>query len=86
MLVELAFTYQTIVALSEELTIATTKVHTGCYLHIYIPFLLGLCPKSIKLCGTSGKNHFSEMKGDIGISHHEKEGEKEDAYTETGDH
>ena len=44
-LVELAFKCQTIVALSAELTKGTTKVHTGC---IYIPFLLGLCPKSKK--------------------------------------
>ena len=44
-LVELAFTYQTIVALSAELTKATTQVHSGCYLRIYIPFLLGLSPK-----------------------------------------
>ena len=44
----IAFTYQTIVALSAELTKATTKVHTGCHLPIYIPFLLGLCPKSQK--------------------------------------
>ena len=32
------------------------------------------------------KNHFSEMKGNVGVPHHEKEGEQEDAYTETGDH
>ena len=30
------------------------------------------------------KNHFSEMKGGVGMSLHEKEGEQEDAYTETG--
>ena len=73
---ELAFTYQTIVALSAELTKATTtKVHTGCYLCIYIPFLLGLCPKS-KSMWNKWKNHFSEMKGDVGMSHHEKEGNK----------
>ena len=29
------------------------------------------------------KNHFSEMKGDVGMSPHEKEREQEDAYTET---
>ena len=29
------------------------------------------------------KNHFSEMKGDVGMSPHEKEGEQEDAYTKT---
>ena len=29
------------------------------------------------------KNHFSEMKGDVGISLHEKEGKQEDAYTKT---
>ena len=32
------------------------------------------------------KNHFSEMKGDVGMSLHEKEEEQEDAYTETGSH
>ena len=30
------------------------------------------------------KNHFSEMKGGVGMSPHEKEGEQEDAYTKTG--
>ena len=74
-LVELAFTYQTIVALSAELTKATTKVHTGCHLPIYISFLLGLCPKS-KSMWNKWKNHFSEMKGDVGMSHHKKEGNK----------
>ena len=29
------------------------------------------------------KNHFSEMKGDVGMSPHEKEREQEDAYTKT---
>ena len=36
--------------------------------------------------GYKWKNHFSEMKGDVGMSLHEKEGEQEDAYTETGSH
>ena len=31
------------------------------------------------------KNHFSEMKGDVGMSLHEKEGEQEDANTEVID-
>ena len=77
-LVELAFTYQTIVALSAKLTKATTKVHTGCHLPISIPFLLGLCPK-YKSMLNKWKNHFSEMKGDVGMSLHEKEGEQEDS-------
>ena len=29
------------------------------------------------------KNHFSEVKGDVGMSVHEKVGEQEDTYTET---
>ena len=29
------------------------------------------------------KNHFCEMKGDVGMSVHEKEREQEDAYTKT---
>ena len=29
------------------------------------------------------KNHFSEMKGDVGMSPHEKEEEQEDVYTKT---
>ena len=32
------------------------------------------------------KNHFHEMKGDVGMSHHEKEREQEDAYTKTESH
>ena len=32
------------------------------------------------------KNHFSEMKGDVGMSLHEKEGEQGDAYTKTETH
>ena len=32
------------------------------------------------------KNHFSEMKGDVAMSPHEKEGEQEDAYTKTEAH
>ena len=31
-------------------------------------------------------NHFSEMKGDVGMSLHEKEGEQKDAYTKTETH
>ena len=77
MLVELAFTYQTIVALSAKLTKATTKVHTGCHLPIYIPFI-GALPQIKKVCEQVEK-HFSEMKGDVGMSLHEKEGEQEDA-------
>ena len=32
------------------------------------------------------KNHFSEMKGDVGMSTHEKEEEQGDAYTKTETH
>ena len=32
------------------------------------------------------KNHFPEMKGDVGMSVHEKGGEQVDAWTETGIH
>ena len=32
------------------------------------------------------KNYFSEMKGDVGISPYEKEGEQEGAYTKTETH
>ena len=32
------------------------------------------------------KNHFSEIKGDVGMSLHEKEGEQEDAYTKAETH
>ena len=78
-LVELAFTYQTIVALSAKLTKATTKVHTGCHLPIYVSFLLGLCAPNKKSRWNKWKNNFSEMKGDVGMSLHEKEGEQEDA-------
>ena len=32
------------------------------------------------------KNHFYEMKGDVGMSGHEKEREQEDEYTKTESH
>ena len=32
------------------------------------------------------KNHFDEMKGDVGMSVHEKERKQEDAYTKTQTH
>ena len=32
------------------------------------------------------KYRYSEIKGDGGMSFHQKEGEQEDAYTETGSH
>ena len=32
------------------------------------------------------KNHFYEMKGDVGMSGHEKERKQEDAYTKTQTH
>ena len=73
-LAELVFEYQTIVALSAKLTKATTKVHTEYHLPIYIPFLLGLCPK-YKSMWNKWENHFSEMKVDVGMPLHEKEGE-----------
>ena len=31
-------------------------------------------------------NHFFEMKGDVGMSGHEKEREQEDAFTQTQTH
>ena len=34
-------------------------------------------------CLLQMENHFSEMKGDVGMSPHEKEREQEDAYTKT---
>ena len=43
---------------------------------------MGLCPRLKNECN-KWKNHFSEMKGDVGMSPHKKEGEQEDAYTET---
>ena len=32
------------------------------------------------------KNHFPEMKGDVGMSSHEKEGEQENAHPKTDSH
>ena len=32
------------------------------------------------------KNHFYKMKGDVGMSGHEKEGKQEDAYTKIQTH
>ena len=39
-----------------------------------------------KMSGTNGKNHFYKMKGDVGMSGHEKERKQEDAYTKIQTH
>ena len=77
-LVELALTYQTIVVLSAKLTKATTKVHTDVICLSTFHFYWGFAPNKKNMCN-KWKNHFSEMKGDVGMSLHEKEGEQEDA-------
>ena len=68
-----------IAVLSAKLTKATTKVHTGMsstYLHSF--FIWGFTPDQKSMLN-KWKNYFSKMKGDIGKSCHEKEGEQEDA-------
>ena len=54
---------------------AYTKIQTHSY--IFASF------KSIMY---KWKNHFYEMKGDVGMSVHEKERKQEDAYTKTQTH
>ena len=44
---------------------------------------LSLPPVSTRGILYKWKNHFYEMKGDVGMSRHEKEREQEDAYTKT---
>ena len=46
------------------------------YLH---SIFIGALPQIKKFVEQVLKNHFSEMKGDVGMSLHEKEGEQEDA-------
>ena len=48
-------------------------------------FLLGLFPK-VKNKWNKCKNHYHDMKVDVGISGHEKERKQEDAYTKTENH
>ena len=43
-------------------------------------------PDSIHVIFDKWKNHFSEMKGDVGMSPHEIEKEQEDAHPETESH
>ena len=47
---------------------------------------MGLCPKTLKKESNKWKNHFYEIKGDVGMPSHEKEREQEDAYTKTESH
>ena len=74
-------------SLISKLIQATTKAHAGmssAYLHFIFIWVL---PQIKKSMWNKWKNHFSEMKGDVGMSHHEKDGEQEeDAYTKTGNH
>ena len=51
-----------------------------------IKLFMGLCHKNIKNEFNKCKNHFYEMKGDVGMSSHEKGREQEDAYTKTESH
>ena len=55
------------------------KAHNR-FKNIYPCELLGVCDKY------KWKNHFYEMKGDVGMSVHEKERKQEDAYTKTQTH
>ena len=43
----------------------------------------GALPRNKEMSGTSGKKHFYEMKGEVGMSWHEKERQQEVAYTKT---
>ena len=49
-------------------------------------FLCVLCFLLCFLYVYKWKNHFYEMKGDVGMSVHEKERKQEDAYTKTQTH
>ena len=49
---------------------------SSAYLH---SIFIGALPQIKKNMWNKWKNHFSEMKGDVGMSLHEKEGEQEDA-------
>ena len=65
------------------------NAHFHCYFTVSL--LVSLTPAELPFCSTCclgcwASNHFSEMKGDVGMSRHEKEGEQEDTYTETGNH
>ena len=53
---------------------------------VHTSHFIGALPQMKKSKWNKWKNHFSEMKGDVGMSLHEKEGEQEHAYTETGSH
>ena len=63
-LVELAFTFQTIVALSAKLTKATTEVHTECHYYAYLHsiFYWGFATNK-KICETSGKIISLKLRG-----------------------
>ena len=61
-------------------------LHTRSYMYsgsnISKPYLSPFFPFFISYI-TSAKNNFSEMKRDVWMSLHEKEGKQEDAYTKT---
>ena len=65
-------------ASSSTLTPLHTYISWKC---LHISFLLEL-----KNMWNRWKNHFSEVKGDVGMSPYEKEGEQEDTYTKTETH
>ena len=55
----------------------------GLYIGLFMPYLypsLILSLRMSELCLYKWKNHFSEMKGDLGVADHEKGGKKQVAY------
>ena len=54
-----------------------------CFCHCPLPLATHICMNAIS---NKWKNHFYEMKGDVGMSVHEKERKQEDAYTKTQSH
>ena len=66
-------------------TLRLRNAHAG-NVHVYVCaqlhnfFFMRLCPKQKKSEWNKCKNPFNEMKGDVGMSLHEKEGNKKNLH------
>ena len=56
------------------------NVHVYVCAQLHKLFFTGLCPKRKKNEWNKCKNHFNKMKGDVGMSLHQKEGNKKNLH------
>ena len=78
LVLSLALLYGVLVRVHGLVYTHAVNVHVYVCAQLHITFFTGLCPKRKKISGTSVK--INKMKGDVGMSLHEKEGNKKNLH------